>query len=149
MPVVVGVNLNSVVKSGAGPTIAVGNTTFGNPDGQKFVPPEEVKPYRGGEAGWQPARAASITREASVKKAVRVRYPARLRDEGIEGAVVLRVGITKAGATRSVKIIKGVHPMLDKLAERAIRDFVWNPAEVDGEKVDSEINYRYVFELLD
>lgn len=138
-----------MVKSGAGPTVQVGNTTYGDPDKQKPVAPDQVKPYQGGDEGWQPARAAAISREASVRKALRVRYPPRLRDAGIEGAVVLRVGVRKDGKTRSVKVIKGVHPLLDKLAVQAIKRFLWNPAEVDGQKVDSVINYRYVFELMD
>ena len=150
VPLVVGVNLNSVVTgNSAGMKVQVGNTTYGNPDEQKFVPPDAVKPYAGGAEGWKPARAATISREAEVSKAYRVRYPPQLRDEGIEGAVVLRVQVTEAGKTRSAEVVKGVHPILDKLAVQAVKRFVWRPAEVDGEKVDSVVTYRYVFELYD
>jgi protein TonB len=151
VPVVTGISMNSTVKGSGGPSVRVGNTTYGDPNKEKFTDPNQVKPYSGGQVPdkFVPVRQANVSKAASVRRAYKVAYPRSLKQEGIEGTVILRVQITAKGKTRKAKLVKGVHPALDKLALSAIERFVWNPAEVNGKKVDTVITYRYKFELFD
>jgi protein TonB len=150
VPIVTGISMNSVVQGSSGPAVRVGNTTFGDPNKEKFTDPNEVKPYAGGEPGFKAARSSSITREARPIKTYKAPYPRELADANIEGTVTLLVEITKAGAVRTVRIVKSCgNAVLDKIAQDALRKFVFDAAEVDGEKVDSLLRYTYRFELVD
>ena len=149
VPLVTGINQNSVVNSG-GPAVRTGNTTFGDPNAEKYVDPSQVKAYQGGEPGFKAARSSSLSREASGVKDFKAPYPKELASQGIEGSVVLLVEVTKTGAVRSVRLAKGCgNKTLDQLAVDALKRFRFAPAEADGAAVDSLLRYTYRFELYD
>jgi protein TonB len=153
VPIVTGISMDSVVKSGnSGMKVGVGNTTHGKYDPN--ADRNNVKKYAGGVEGgtakkWAPVRTSKLTSAPKVKKRKMVKYPRRIREEGIEGKVTLRVQITKDGKTRNAKLLKGVHPVLDKLALQSIQDYVWEPAYKDGKAVDTIITYVVTFDLYD
>lgn len=149
VPLVTGISMQSTVTNSGGPTVRVGNTTFGDPNKEKFTKPEDVKAYAGGSEQFSPVRAANVSSAAKVVKEYRPRYPRQVKDEGIEGVVILRVQVTRDGKTRKVKVVKGLHPVLDNLSVQAMKRFVWAPAKVDGRPVDSEITYKMAWELFD
>jgi protein TonB len=150
VPVVTGISMNSVVQGNSGMAVRVGNTTFGDPNQEKFVDPSQVKGYAGGQPGFKAARASSLTQEARVLRDVKAPYPKELADDGIEGAVQLLVEVTKAGMVNGVRLAKSSgNKTLDSLAIEAVKKFAFAPAEVDGEKVDSVLRYTYRFELFD
>lgn len=149
VPLVTGISMSSTVTNSDGPAVRVGNTTYGDPNKEKFTKPDEVKAYAGGSEQFVPVRAANVSSAARVIKEYRPRYPRQVKDEGIEGVVILRVQVTREGKTRKVKLVKGLHPVLDNLSLQAIERFVWKPAEVDGQTVDSVITYRMAWELFD
>lgn len=149
VPLVTGISMQSTVANSGGPKVRVGNTTYGDPNKEKFTKPEDVKAYSGGSENFAPVRAANVSSSARVIKEYRPRYPRQLKEEGVEGVVILRVQVTREGKTRKVKVVKGLHPVLDNLSIQAVERFVWAAAEVDGQKVDSVITYRMTWELFD
>lgn len=150
VPVVTGISMSSTVQGDSGFQVRVGNTTFGDPNKEKFVDPQDVKPYAGGSPEFKAARQSSLTREARVVKDYKGPYPRDLADQGIEGAVVLLLEITKTGELRNVRLARSCgNPTLDKLAQAYIKRFRFAPAEVGGEATDSILRYTYKFELYD
>lgn len=149
VPVVTGLSLASTVQ-GSGMKARVGNTTFGDPNKEAFVPAGDVKAYAGGSPDFKAAKTASISKEARVVRDHRVRYPKELVDQGIEGAVVLLVSIKADGSVYDVRVAKSCgNVTLDTIAKDALGKFAFAAAEVDGAKVDSVLRYTYRFELLE
>ncbi len=150
VPVVTGISMSSTVKGDSGFQVRVGNTTYGDPNKEKFVDPKEVKPYQGGQPGFKAARASTITREARVVKDYKGPYPRDLSEQGVEGAVVALVEVTKDGGIRNVRLAKSSgNGTLDRLALDYIKRFRFDAAQVDGKPVDSILRYTYRFELYD
>lgn len=150
VPVVTGISMASTVQGNSGFQVRVGNTTYGDPNKEKFVDPNDVKPYAGGSPEFKAARASSLTKEARVVQDYKGPYPRDLADQGIEGAVVLLVEITKTGSVRSVRLAKSCgNATLDRLAQEYLKRFKFEAAEVDGAAVDSVLRYTYRFELFD
>jgi len=170
IPVVTGIPLESTVRGVVGVKVRVGNT-YAPGFERDDVPPEAVKPYAGGQVGgraavsgglgppgsgtvgggrgWQPERAAGVTRPARLKKRFRPRYPPDLVRREIEGDVVLRVEVTREGTTRGAELVRADHPELGKLALAIVKQFVWEPALKDGEPVDSVVMHTIRFEIVD
>ncbi len=150
VPVVTGINMNSVVKGSSGPSVRVGNTTYGDPNAEKFVDPSQVKPYQGGQPGFKAARASTITREIDVICKVKPAYPKEIADQGIEGAVELLISVDNTGTLVSARVARSSsNKVLDALALDGIKKCVFKPGEVNGEKVDATLRYKFRFELYD
>ena len=148
--VVTGISMKSTTKGKSGFKVRVGNTAYGDPDKEEFVRAEDVRGYSGGSRDFKPVRTAQLSRAASVrKKPTKPRYPRQVVDEGIEGRVLLEVEITRKGTTRNVKILKRLHPQLDKLSVKYAKKIKWKPAIKDGKKVDSKRKYTVKWELDD
>lgn len=150
VPIVTGISMSSTVAGDSGMKVRVGNTTFGDPNNEKYVDPKDVKPYAGGSPEFKAARASTITREAKVIKDYKGPYPRDLAEQGVEGAVVLLVDVSKAGAIGSVRVAKSCgNATLDRLAQEYLKRFRFAAAEVNGEAVDSVLRYTYRFELYE
>ena len=150
VPVVTGISMSSTVQGNTGFAVRVGNTTFGDPDKEKFVDPNAVQAYAGGSPDFKAARASQLSKEARVVQDYKGPYPRDLAEQGVEGAVVVLLEISKTGALRSSRLAKGCgNATLDKLAVEYMKRFKFSPAEVEGEKVDSILRYTYRFELYD
>jgi periplasmic protein TonB len=153
VPVLAGLNLNSTVTGGASFQAPVGNTTYGDPNGQKRLPPDQIKPYAGGEPGgtnFQAVRRSAQTKQATVLKDYKTPYPKDLLDAKVEGTVKMEISISKTGNVVAVKKIKSSgNATLDALALEAIKKFKFRPAEVDGTAVDANLTYTYTFETYD
>ncbi len=142
--------MSSTAKNSNGMKVRVGNTTYGDPNKEKFTAAEKVKAYAGGgQKGWKPVRAASVSRSARIGRRWKPKYPRALVDENIEGSVVLQVEVRADGKVRNVRVIKGLHPMLDKLAIKSVKRSRWKPGEKDGKKVDMTIRHTVRFEISD
>jgi protein TonB len=75
-------------------------------------------------------------------------YPAEAKRNGIEGAVLLRVEITKEGRVRSVLVVADPGGGLGAAARAAMLDERWKPAlDRNGSPVDAVITYSYRFLL--
>ncbi len=149
-PLVTGISMESTTKGNSGFKVRVGNTAYGDPNKEKFTDPDDVKKYRGGSAKkFKPVRQASISTPPTVIKRSVPRYPKQLKDEGIEGVVVLKILIDEDGRVRGTKVIKGLHPVLDKLARAALKKTLFSPCKVDGKPVTCPYTYRFKWEIYD
>ena len=150
VPVVAGISMASTVKGSAGPAVRVGNTTYGDPNGQPFVKPEDVKGYAGGTPGFKAAKASSITKEVTVS-CRNVRFPKELADQGVEGVAELLVKVSSSGQLIGVSVARSSgNKSLDELSIAGIKkNCTFTPGEVDGAAVDSILRYKFRWELYD
>lgn len=59
-------------------------------------------------------------------------YPEKCKKEKVEGTVVLEIKIDAEGNVIDTKILKSVHPDIDKAATEAIKKWKYNPVIKDG-----------------
>lgn len=72
-------------------------------------------------------------------------YPEAAKRVGIQGMVMVSFTITESGKVDNVKVVKGVHPLLDAEAVRVIsRSPKWEPAQ----KLGSPIAITYTFPVI-
>ena len=75
-------------------------------------------------------------------------YPEVARRMGIEGRVLVRIGIDRKGNVKSARVLEKVGYGMDEAAVKAILQFKFKPARrADGEPVDIVITYGFVFKL--
>lgn len=76
-------------------------------------------------------------------------YPTMAIEEDIQGMVVLKFVIEKDGSISNVKVMRGVHPLLDKEAMRVVKKLPekFIPAKVGGEYVRSYMTVPVAFRL--
>ena len=70
------------------------------------------------------------TQTRTLGKDIPMSYPDSLFDQGIGGRVYMQVRIDTAGEPQALKIVDGVHPVLDGIAQRAATKMRWDPARV-------------------
>jgi TonB family protein len=73
-------------------------------------------------------------------------YPEQARARGIEGLVVLRVGVSTRGAVQAVQVVKGDEP-LASAAAAAVRQWRYTPASSDGRPVATSLIVKVPFRL--
>ncbi len=82
-------------------------------------------------------------------KDVPIVYPDSLRENNVEGAVVLQVRLDTQGVPLSVELVKSIHPVLDQIAMEATTRMRWQPAYVmrkkDWAPVPSWARFRISF----
>ncbi len=73
-------------------------------------------------------------------------YSEAARNDHIEGAVQLSIVVTAEGRVEKVRIVRGLHPDLDKNAVETVKTWKFKPGEKDGNPVkvqaEVEINFR-------
>jgi periplasmic protein TonB len=143
-PPVFGVTLDSTVTGDSSIAVPVGNTTMtADRSRRKPGPPS---PAVAGPPEFAPAAEASIGEYPRKTKEVTADFPGEARRLGVEGQVVMRVGIDRHGSIRSVKIIKRAGYGFDEAAMAAMWKFKFSPAKTkDGQSVDFLITYTYTF----
>ncbi len=71
-------------------------------------------------------------------------YPKKARRKGIEGRVIVKFIVEKDGAVGEVKVVKGVHPMLDDEAQRVVESMPnFQPGMQRGKAV--RVSYQLPF----
>ena len=75
-------------------------------------------------------------------------YPPLARQARIQGTVILRVIIDKAGSVSSTQLVSG-HPMLAPAAVEAVKQWRYVPYELNGETVEVETDVQINFKLAD
>ena len=89
--------------------------------------------------------ASNKPRHCSIERGA-VTYPDSLKGSGIQGSVLLEVIVSSEGCTEDVKVIRKLHPVLDKLAIEAVRSWKFTPATKDGHSVavivQLSVNFR-------
>ena len=75
-------------------------------------------------------------------------YPEKALKKEIEGIVVLSYVIDTTGKVTDVKVVQGVHPLLNKEAIRVIKSMdQWLPAIQSGEKIRFQYKQPIRFKL--
>lgn len=62
-------------------------------------------------------------------------YPEAARKARIEGVVILEAIITPSGSVEQARVVKSVHPLLDDSAQRALLQWRYGPATLNGRPV--------------
>lgn len=73
-------------------------------------------------------------------------YPEEAKNKGIEGRVIVQFVITEDGKLTNVKILRGIHQLLDKEAVRVVKSApqAWKPGTVR----DKPVRYTYTFPVF-
>ncbi len=75
-------------------------------------------------------------------------YPEEARVKGIEGRVFVQFVVSSEGYVKNVKVIQGIHPLLDAEAVRVIQSSPqWTPGENRGERVAVRLTMPVDFNL--
>lgn len=77
-------------------------------------------------------------------------YPEEAKKAGIEGRVTTQFTITKEGRLTNVRILRGLHPLLDQEAVRVIESApqVWKAAKNHkGEVLDNTYTFPVIFQM--
>ena len=98
----------------------------------------EKKPtFNGGDAG-----------EFSKWVAENLKYPKEAYEDGISGRVMVQFTISTDGSVRDVKVLRGVHELLDNEAVRVISSSPkWEPGIQDGKPVNVTFQFPVIFRL--
>ena len=77
-----------------------------------------------------------------------IQYPRKCSEMGIQGTVFLAFIVKKDGTLTDIKIIKGVHEELDKVALEVVKQMpTWTPGENKGKVVSVRCNLPIRFRL--
>jgi protein TonB len=148
-PPVFGVNLDSTVAGpGEGMAVPVGNSLMTRPG--KPAKPAQPAPSGDGTQPFTPAADIYIAHYAEPLYIVNGDdiYPDEARRMGIEGVVVLKLGIDETGKVVLVKVIERAGHGFDEAASKAMWKAKFKPAQGnDGHPLPSSIKYTYRFEL--
>lgn len=79
----------------------------------------------------------------------RPRYPDIAKKAGIEGTVYLRIAIDSTGTVVDVRVVKGVHELLDKAAKEAALQWKYYPAKQRDMPVGVWIGQPVTFRLTE
>ncbi|HET6148468.1 MAG TPA: TonB family protein [Polyangia bacterium] len=150
-PPVFGVTMSSVVSGdSAGMAVPVGNTLM-TKERQAAKPGTTAQAYSGeGTHPFTPVADVYITDPPRVLHEVNSAdiYPSDAYKMGIEGKVVLKVGINAKGDVVQVRVIGKAGNGFDEAARNALRQFKFSPARTsDGQAVDYSLTYTYVFDM--
>ena len=74
-------------------------------------------------------------------------YPMKSRVDGRQGVVVLEAVISRNGCVREIETIQGVDPVLDYSAARAVSQWRYQPATLDGKPVQVYLTVTVTFRL--
>jgi len=99
---------------------------------------------------WVPdvsAEASGTTEAPKLKRKVQPNYPASVRSRRVEGVVVLEAIISRDGCVREIQTLQGVDPMLDYEAARAVSQWWYQPATIDGKPVRVYLTVAVTFAL--
>ncbi|HKQ70247.1 MAG TPA: TonB family protein, partial [Polyangiaceae bacterium] len=108
-----------------------------------------VAEAQSGGPGAQPAmsNAPKLTKAPKLVKFVEAPYPDREKAAGRTAAVVVQIAIAATGSVDQVVVKESAGAAFDAAAVAAIKQFVFDPAEIDGKPAPIRILYRYEFVL--
>ena len=142
-----GVSIDSVVGGDSPVAVPVGNTTMTNERNKTPAPPVALPAAPEGPPAFSPVSELYIGEFPALEREVKAPYPPEATRLGLEGRVLMRVGIDRAGSIRSVKVLKGAGHGFDEAAVKAMWRFRFSPCKThQGDAVDCVIPYTYVFQ---
>lgn len=112
------------------------------------APPEPPAPAA--PAASAPAQAGSrpvLTKAPKLVRFVEAPFPESERAAGAGASVVLEILISAQGKVDAARVISPASPAFDSAALEAVKQFEFEPAEIDGKPAPIKIQYRYEFVL--
>ncbi len=106
-----------------------------------------VAPLARAETNAAGARHHVLTKPPRLRTFVEASYPESERAAGRVATVVLALGISATGSVDQVAVTESQGAAFDEAAKAAARQFVFEPAEIDGAPAAIRILYRYEFVL--
>ncbi len=77
-----------------------------------------------------------------------LKFPKEAKDKGIQGKITVSFMVKKDGSVSDVKVLRGVHELLDKETVRVISSSPkWTPGKEKGEVVNVRYNFPIIFQL--
>jgi|GEM_PF-1238227 len=78
-------------------------------------------------------------------------YPDEAREQGLEGKVLLEATISADGTVTEIKVIQGVArcPQMEKNAIEALKKWLFRPALLNGDPIESQLLIPIAFDLDD
>ena len=98
-------------------------------------------------AGDEGEHAPRVTKAPKLAHFVEAEYPADKKAQGVTASVLLAIEINADGKVGSVTVVQTAGADFDAAAVAAAKQFVFEPAEVDGKPAPVKIDYRYAFAI--
>jgi TonB family protein len=105
-----------------------------------------VSPLPSGQGRREPMRVGGNVQESKIIKRVEPVYPEVAKKARVEQIVMLEVNVDEEGYVSSVRVIRG-HPLLDQAAIDAVKQWVYSPTLLNGEKIPVLATVTVVFSL--
>jgi TonB family protein len=113
-------------------TLRISRHTLSSPYGMRPLP--KIKEF-------------NVLQSPKPVRQVTPQYPEPCKEQGIEGVVVLQVTIDKSGGVTNLKVLKDVHPLLDKAAVEALQQWIFEPVLLNKKPVSVFFNVTVNFRL--
>ena len=134
---VFGVSRHSL-QSDLGEDVKAGNTVAKTPDTTVLKPDDpDSLPV--------PTEDYLVTEMPSLAEEVRIPYPPKAKQKGIQGAVVMDILIDSEGRVREVKELSSPDPDLRDAALTAVKNFKFKPGKIQNRTIAVRIRYAYRF----
>jgi TonB family protein len=98
--------------------------------------------------GGDGAGPGEITKPPKLIKFVPAVYPKQKHDAGTTASVLLSIEIGDDGRVGEVEVLKPAAPDFDAAAVAAVKQFIFEPAEIDHQPAPVKITYRYDFTIV-
>jgi protein TonB len=95
----------------------------------------------------QRIRVGGLVHAARLLHRVRPEYPRSLEEAGVAGTVQLSAAIRPDGSVGGIRVIHSPHADLSAAARRAVEQWRYQPATLNGKPVSIVINISINFEL--
>lgn len=95
----------------------------------------------------EPLRVGGDVKAPQLVNRVEPSYPEAARKARMEGVVILEAIITANGNVEDVKVLKSVNPLLDAAATRAVSQWKYRPATLNGRAVRVYLTVTVTFNL--
>lgn len=76
-----------------------------------------------------------------------IKYPETAMRDGIEGVVIVEATVTKDGPASAMRVLRSVHPALDKAALAAVKGVRFKAGHRNGKVIESTISIPIKFKL--
>jgi len=102
---------------------------------------------RAQEAPGEAQAQGQLTKAPKLKQFVAAVYPQDKHDAGVTSQVTLSIEIDDAGKVGNVEVVGSGGADFDAAAMAAVKQFTFEPAEIDGLPAPVKITYRYDFTI--
>jgi len=99
-------------------------------------------------AAVESGRVASLSYPRLLKSVLPI-YPKKAMAEGIEGDVYIRAMISETGGVTQLNVETKLHPLLDKAALHAVRQWKYKPWMINGVPSPTEVVVKITFKIED